>query len=194
MPAWIKMRTTLSADGRVRTLARVLTRSRAEVIGHLYNLWCIADEQTTDGLLAHWTIEEVDEETTAGFAQAMIDIDWLKVVDGGLQIPRFEDHNGSSAKKRAVDASRQARKRKAVEAPSSPATEVKADDSKLSWYPVLTDLGLDMNQAIQLVRKVYEQYDELGAKQCLDAMISKSQEARTPKAYIRAIVKKMYGL
>ncbi len=178
----------------MRTLARVLTRSRAEVIGHLYNLWCIADEQTTDGLLAHWTIEEVDEETTAGFAQAMIDIDWLKVVEGGLQIPRFEDHNGSSAKKRAVDASRQARKRKAAEAPSRPATEEKADDSKLSWYPVLTDLGLDMNQAIQLVRKVYEQYDELGAKQCLDAMISKSKEARTPKAYIRAIVKKMYGL
>lgn len=178
----------------MRTLARVLTRSRAEVIGHLYNLWCIADEQTTDGLLAHWTIEEVDEETTPGFAQAMIDIDWLKVVDGGLQIPRFEDHNGSSAKKRAVDASRQARKRKGVEAPSRPATEEKADDSKLSWYPVLTDLGLDMNQAIQLVKKVYEQYDELGAKQCLDAMISKSREARTPKAYIRAIVKKMYGL
>ena len=178
----------------MRTLARVLTRSRAEVIGHLYNLWCIADEQTTDGLLAHWTIEEVDEETTAGFAQAMIDIDWLKVVDGGLQIPRFEDHNGSSAKKRAVDASRQARKRKAAEAPSRPATEVKADDSKLSWYPVLTDLGLDMNQAIQLVRKVYEQYDELGAKQCLEAVIERSQKAKTPQAYIRKIVKNMYGL
>ena len=194
MPAWIKMRTTLSADGRVRTLARVLTRSRAEVIGHLYNLWCIADEQTTDGLLAHWTIEEVDEETTAGFAQAMIDIDWLKVVDGGLQIPRFEDHNGSSAKKRAVDASRQARKRKGVEAPSRPATEVKADDSKLSWYPVLTDLGLDMNQAIQLVRRVYEQYDELGARQCLEAVIERSRKAKTPQAYIRKIVKNMYGL
>lgn len=194
MPAWIKMRTTLSADGRVRTLARVLTRSRAEVIGHLYNLWCIADEQTTDGLLAHWTIEEVDEETTAGFAKAMIDIDWLKVVDGGLQIPRFEDHNGSSAKKRAVDASRQARKRKAAEAPSRPATEAKADDSKLSWYPVLTDLGLDMNQAIQLVRRVYEQYDELGARQCLEAVIERSRKAKTPQAYIRKIVKNMYGL
>jgi len=194
MPAWIKMRTTLSADGRVRTLARVLTRSRAEVIGHLYNLWCIADEQTTDGLLAHWTTEEVDEETTAGFAQAMIDIDWLKVVDGGLQIPRFEDHNGSSAKKRAVDASRQAKKRKGVEAPSRPATETRADDSKLGWYPVLTDLGLDMNQAIQLVRKVYEQYDELGAKQCLNAMIERSRKAKTPQAYIRKIIKNMYGL
>ena len=93
-----------------------------------------------------------------------------------------------------MDASRQARKRKGVEAPSRPATETQADDSKLGWYPVLTDLGLDMNQAIQLVRRVYEQYDELGAKQCLNEIIGRSQKARTPKAYMRKIVKNIYGL
>jgi len=182
-----------------------LTCSRAEVIGHLYNIWCIADEQTTDGLLAHWTIEEVDEETTAGFAKCMVDIDWLQVVEGGIQIQRFEDHNGSSAKKRVMDASRQAKKRKGVETPSRPATakpepqpEPEPDgdgDSKISWYPVLTGLGLDMNQAIQLVRLTYDQSrDEREAGHCLNSIVTRSRQANTPKAYIRAILKKTYGL
>lgn len=107
---WIKIRTNLPGDSRVGFIARECTVSENEALGGLIRLWAMADDQTTDGFFpgadAAWVDSKVNIE---GFARALAAIKprpWLRLQDTGCSIVGFDDHNGSSAKRRAADAAR----------------------------------------------------------------------------------------
>jgi hypothetical protein len=104
---WIKMRSNLWDDPRVAGICDRTNASEAQIIGALYWLWTTADQHTKDGFMGGLTKASINRKTAVdGFAEALIEVGWLEDVDGGLSIPRFDEHNGSSAKRRASEAKR----------------------------------------------------------------------------------------
>jgi hypothetical protein len=106
---WIKMRNNLWDDPRVSNICDLTGSSEAAVIGALYWLWAAADEHTESGYMPGLTATGIDRKTgVPGFAAALLTIGWLTQDADGLTIHNFEEHNGSSAKKRCADAQRKA--------------------------------------------------------------------------------------
>ena len=114
---WIKMRTNLTRDPRVNQIAAECGVSANEVIGALFRLWSLADEQTTDGFLPGATLDWIDAQTgVSGLAVSLTKIrkkPWLIVRKGGAKVPRFHEHCSQTAKQRALTAKRMQRKRDA---------------------------------------------------------------------------------
>lgn len=110
---WIKMRMSLRTHPKVVRMASALKADRYRVIGGLHAVWCLADEHTEDGSLPGYTISALDDSIGwPGFSQAMKDVEWLIEEPQRLVLPRFDEHNGASAKRRAQDAERKRNDRK----------------------------------------------------------------------------------
>lgn len=114
--SWIKMRTNLLDDPRVGAVSMRCNVSVATTLGSLFILWAIADQHTENGLLPYMTEEWLDARVgVPGFSDALRSVGWLATPqDGsaGLLLPEFDQHNGSSAKRRANEASRKGKVRK----------------------------------------------------------------------------------
>ena len=104
---WIKMRTDLSTDPAVIATAARLNVDEDSIVGKLHRLWSWANHQTTDGnavgVTSDWINRYLDCE---GLAEALCEVGWMVVSDDSIQLPKFERHNGESAKKRAQTAKR----------------------------------------------------------------------------------------
>lgn len=106
---WIKMRTDLRDDPRVLAVADQLQVDPDLIVGKLHRLWSYADKYTTDGLIPHTTASSLDKMLgIEGFSGALTAVHWLDNEPQGLKIPRFDEHNGTSAKRRAQEATRKA--------------------------------------------------------------------------------------
>ncbi|MBB5414072.1 hypothetical protein [Paraburkholderia atlantica] len=106
------MRGNLWDDPRVARLVEITDSSEAAVIGGLYWLWATADQHSEDGVMPGMTPRTIDRKTgVLGLGAALVTIGWIEVDDEGLTITRFDEHNGTSAKKRAVTAKRVANHR-----------------------------------------------------------------------------------
>lgn len=109
---WIKMRGNLWDDPRVARLCDMTDESEAAVIGGLYWLWATADQHTEDGIMPGLSLRQIDRKTgVKGLGDALVAIGWLEDNPDGVRIINFEEHNGTSAKKRAVTAKRVANHR-----------------------------------------------------------------------------------
>lgn len=120
---WIKMRTALATCPQVVRIASGHSSAwapdgcphavrRLVVVGALHATWTLADTHTTDGVLLGYTREALDEQIgLPGWSAALEAVGWLVVSDCGITVPRFEEHNGATAKRRALDASRKGRVR-----------------------------------------------------------------------------------
>lgn len=85
----------------------------APIIGAVYWFWSMADEHTKNGELPGLSLATIDRKTgVAGLGEAMVSVGWLIESETGLTIPNFDEHNGRTAKKRALDSRRQENKRK----------------------------------------------------------------------------------
>ncbi|MFA9263056.1 MAG: hypothetical protein ACEQSB_06975 [Undibacterium sp.] len=112
------MNKSLPRDPRVVRISSALKADRLRTVGGLLSAWCLFDEQTEDGKLEGYTPELMDEIVGfQGLARAMESVGWLEVSDGFLVVPRFEEHNGQSAKRRAQDSDRKMSARKADKCP-----------------------------------------------------------------------------
>jgi len=110
---WIKMRSNLWDDPRVSSLCDQTGAAEASIIGGLYWLWATADQHTEDGLLPGMTVRAIDRKTAiTGFGAALVEIGWITEEAEGLVIVRFDEHNGTSAKRRCMEAQRKANSRK----------------------------------------------------------------------------------
>lgn len=110
--AWIKMRNNLWDDPRVGRLVDLTGSTEAHVIGALYWLWATADQHSVDGVMPGLSVRTIDRKTgVAGLGDALVAIGWMEEHQDGMVIVRFGDHNGESAKKRAVTAKRVANHR-----------------------------------------------------------------------------------
>lgn len=110
---WIKMRTDLLTSPKVVRMASALKADRFRIAGGLLSVWSLFDVHSIDGILHGYSPENLDDLAAwPGFANAMADVEWLLVEGGNLELPRFEAHNGASAKRRAQDADRKKSVRK----------------------------------------------------------------------------------
>ena len=99
---WIKVQHTTPDKPEVFAVAEALQIDPDAVTGKLLRLWIWADQQTTDGNAASVTFALLDRVAgQRGFADALVRVGWLQVVDGGVVFSNFERHNGDTAKKRA---------------------------------------------------------------------------------------------
>jgi hypothetical protein len=104
---WIKVRTNLWDDPRVSQLCDITGAAESSIIGGLYWLWAAADEHTETGLMTGLSVSAVDRKTgIKGFGAALVSIAWVEETPEGIQIIRFGEHNGESAKARAQTAKR----------------------------------------------------------------------------------------
>jgi hypothetical protein len=116
---WIKMRVDLATSPKVVRIASALRADRLRVIGGLHAVWCLFDVHSTDGRLDGYTLEALDDLICfPGFGAAMSSVGWLEDEGESLCTPRFDEHNGQSAKRRATETERKREARK-VSAPDA---------------------------------------------------------------------------
>lgn len=105
---WIKMRVDLGDDPAVVMMSSICDVSEDDIVGKLHRLWSWADRHTTDGTAPAITPRWVDKYVgLPGFAAAMQTAGWILFTEFGVQFPKFEHHNGESAKRRAENTIRQ---------------------------------------------------------------------------------------
>jgi hypothetical protein len=109
---WIKVETALSEKPETAHLETLTGEHRDAVVGKLVRFWSWANTHSADGNGLTVTDAWIDRHVECdGFASALRSVGWLAGEQGALSIPRFADHNGKSAKKRAQTARRVARHR-----------------------------------------------------------------------------------
>ena len=113
---WIKFRKKLIRDGRVLKIARKCNAARVTAIGALVTLWCLGDEYCEEnGALLGYTKADLDAEIgVPGFVDALPP-DWFCMDGDTPQLPMYQQHNGETAKQRAMTANRVLRHRRGVE-------------------------------------------------------------------------------
>ena len=117
---WIKMRCNLDTDPAVFQIAAQLGLDELSVVGRLWKVWAWADQHVSDCHATGVTDVTLDRiSTTPGFASAMRRVGWITGESDSPTLPRFDRHNGQSAKTRALATERQARKRHGDVTPES---------------------------------------------------------------------------
>ncbi len=120
MAGWIKMRTGLWTHPKVALIAMRLGIPKAAVIGCLHGAWSIADEHSEDGSIECLSTDMIDAQIEQrGFAEQMASVGWLEITETGVQFPRYEEHNGSTAKRRASEQKRKRTGRAAASCPQA---------------------------------------------------------------------------
>lgn len=111
---WIKMRVDLATSPKVVRISSALRADRLRVVGALHAVWCLFDVHSIDGKLDGYTLDALDELIGfAGFGAAMAAVGWIEDDGQSIAVPRFDEHNGQSAKRRAMEADRKSAVRKA---------------------------------------------------------------------------------
>jgi hypothetical protein len=111
---WIKMRMDLQTHPKVVRMMSALRADKFRVIGGLHAVWSVFDAHSEDGVLDGYTPEAMDAVIGwPGFTQAMLSIGWISSEgDETLVMPRFDEHNGKSSKRRAQETVRKRESRK----------------------------------------------------------------------------------
>ena len=111
--SWIKVDCLLIHKPKVVKIARELNLKRETILGYLIKFWALADGITEDGRLDGYGPDDVDDLVgLPGFGRALEAVDWLRFNTRGAVLPRFDLHNGESAKKRANTSLRVSRHRR----------------------------------------------------------------------------------
>jgi hypothetical protein len=114
---WIKMRTNLDSDPRVMRMADAMGITTAQVVGHLFQLWSWADQHTKNGNASSVTdvtlLKRICNGAPSQWCVQLQNCGWLRVDENGISIPHFEEHNGQTAKTRALTQARVKRFRNA---------------------------------------------------------------------------------
>jgi hypothetical protein len=110
---WIKMGKDLLTHPKVVRMSSALRADRLRTVGGLFAVWCLFDTHSADGQLSGYTPEALDELVGfPGISSAMESVGWLSHDEEGVVLPRFEEHNGQSAKRRAQETDRKREERK----------------------------------------------------------------------------------
>lgn len=104
---WIKIDVNLDEKPRVLRLSDELSIDPLHVVGMLWKIWAWADTHSVDGCAVSVTESHIDGLVRrTGFSKALRAVGWLAGKDYDLTFPRFEEHNGKTAKNRALAAKR----------------------------------------------------------------------------------------
>jgi hypothetical protein len=109
---WIKIEHVTPDKPEVDQMADLLDVDHDSVVGKLLRLWIWADQQSLNGHALSVTKRGLDRLTYCpGFANAMEEVGWLIVDGSSISFPNFSDHNGKTAKSRALANKRKANSR-----------------------------------------------------------------------------------
>lgn len=109
---WIKMRTDLLTDPRVVRISSALNADRLRTVGGLHAVWSLFDTHSADGTLEGYTYDVIDDLIGwPGFCKALEKVGWVTTTGESVALPRFEEHNGRTAKRRAMENDRKKRGR-----------------------------------------------------------------------------------
>jgi hypothetical protein len=172
LSGWIKLEKDLRDDPRVIRMARELRNAGVTherfttsmhvtlVLGCLEVLWCYADTHIRQDDTLDLGVDEIDELVgLRGFCKIMPP-DWLEVIDANrVKLPDFHSHNGTEAKKKALNQKRQERHRNGV------ALHELTQTSRTSVTPALPDQDQDQDQNTYVAEATYLALE----KQILDA-------------------------
>ena len=112
---WIKFRTSLISDGRVRVSAKKMglkgnavgNAASVTVIGGLVTLWSLADEHADEhGVLYGYDPEDINNLVGIPNFCESLHSDWIDISGDWVKLPEYQEHNGQTAKKRAQTAKR----------------------------------------------------------------------------------------
>jgi hypothetical protein len=111
---WIKMRADLFTHPKVVRIASALKADTLRTVGGLMSVWCLFDAHSESGHLDGYSPQVLDSHLRwEGFADAMMSVGWLHYeAEKGLDLPRFDAHNGQSSKRRVMDSERKRSVRK----------------------------------------------------------------------------------
>lgn len=127
---WIKMRSDLFTHPKVIRMSSALQADTLRTVGGLMSVWCLFDTHSVDGHLDGYTLDAVDVHLRwEGFSHAMQCVGWLEEAPQGLTLPRFDVHNGQSAKRRAQDADRK-RVARSLSAPEADTPRTREEESR----------------------------------------------------------------
>ncbi len=145
---WIKFEKDLREDLRVKRMARLLGERHPTfrnagafqdgvilitvVLGALSQLWMHADTFARDDDTLDITCAEIDQLAGIQDFSQIIPQDWLEILDPDrVKLPKFQEHNGSEAKRKAQTAKRVSKhrsthqKRNGVTSVIKPETQVR---------------------------------------------------------------------
>jgi len=112
--AWIKVETTTPDKPEIRHIARACGVSGGEAFAAWFRLWAWFDSETADGQLPLVTKADCDDVAgLPGIGDALEQAGWVEFHAGGALVIKWDTHNGSNAKLRAVTAKRVNRHRQA---------------------------------------------------------------------------------
>jgi len=107
---WIKFDTSTPDKPEVWAIAASLGIDPDAVVGKLLRVWTWFDDQTEKGNAPSVTKALLDRNCgVTGFCEAMILAGWLDEENGVISIPKFDRHNGETAKSRCLTAKRVAK-------------------------------------------------------------------------------------
>lgn len=128
---WIKMRADLLTHPKVVRIVSALKADKLRVIGGLHAVWSLFDTHSADGTLDGYTAEALDDYIGwPGFCAAMVLVGWLEENGESLTTPRFDEHNGQSAKRRATETQRKRMARENPEMSAPDADKLRSREEK----------------------------------------------------------------
>lgn len=114
---WLKMELSTPDKPEIKRMARILSIDKDAVFGKLFRVWAWFDQNSVDGHVDGVVAADIDDiALQVGFANAMAEVHWI-TFDLSAQwvtLPKFDRHNGQTAKTRALKTERQAKWRKNV--------------------------------------------------------------------------------
>jgi hypothetical protein len=116
---WIKMRLDLAEDPAVMEMAERMGVREETVVGYCHAFWSWVSRQCHADTVTGVTLLSLGRRLNLpGFPELLRDVGWLEYDDSGerpiITIPKFDRHLSESAKKRAIDAERQRKRRDSV--------------------------------------------------------------------------------
>ena len=112
MAKWIKIETHTPDKAELRQIARLCNCSKADAFLAFFRVFVWLDEQTEDGHVDYFTTADADEiGGLPGLGNALEAVRWITFSPAGAVVSNWDRHNGSSAKKRIIEAERSRRYR-----------------------------------------------------------------------------------
>lgn len=115
---WIKIEHGLIDKVEVMQLSDIFGISPYEVVGHLVSFWFWVDRNVSlECPAVPGTKSGLDRVSGRdGFADALIRVGWLRIEDGLVSIPNYDNHLSTTAKQRAGEAKKKAKQRTKLKA------------------------------------------------------------------------------
>jgi hypothetical protein len=136
---WIKMQTNLDTNPKIFVIAEALDIDPIHAVGCMWKLWSWADMHSIDGNAMTVTVSTIDKLVgVTGFALALKKVCWLVGEDGCLSLPKFEEHNGKTAKNRANTKDRVEKCRNAVSVTQALPEKRREEKNKKPMSDVIT--------------------------------------------------------